>query len=324
MTLGTAGHSLFSDNSNENVQSTDSSERRVLGDMDKNYFKKVKYFLVEKGRPYIDLTAAELILSNQNNDLYSEFPKGAIRRYDEKGTALEPILFSAKTSQGQLNNQELHLSNEVSVKVGHSELNSDQMDIYQNGAQVIAVGNVKTKSLDVKTRDEISVQSQKAMFRPNQEYFEYYEKVNGIIKRKRQYEESLTFKTDFLSFSAPESVMNLKGSVAFNKGNLDIYANNGLVFLENYNKRLKYYALSDDVRLQEKLTMGGRPVLRRAFAEKLEGIVSERKIVLTGLPKVFQERDVIKGNRIVIRENIETVEVDDANTNITLERDKEE
>ena len=45
-------------------------------------------------------------------------------------------------------------------------------------------------------------------------------------------------------------------------------------------------------------------------------------MILTGLPKVFQEKDVIKGNRITIRENIETVEVDDAITNITLEREE--
>jgi lipopolysaccharide export system protein LptA len=65
-------------------------------------------------------------------------------------------------------------------------------------------------------------------------------------------------------------------------------------------------------------------MVRKAFAEKLEGLISEKKIILTGLPKVFQQKDVIKGNRITIRENIETVEVDDANTNITLEREKDE
>jgi len=116
----------------------------------------------------------------------------------------------------------------------------------------------------------------------------------------------------------------MKGNVTFKKGNLAASSNLGTVFLENYNKRLKYYSLSDDVRLQETLSINGKPMVRKAFAEKLEGIISEQKIILTGLPKVFQERDVIKGNRITIREKIETVEVDDANTNITLEREKNE
>ena len=113
----------------------------------------------------------------------------------------------------------------------------------------------------------------------------------------------------------------MKGNVSIKKENLDGYANRGEVYLENYNKKLKYYALYDDVRLQEKLVNNGRPLVRKAFAEKLEGLIGEKKIILTGLPKVFQERDVIKGNRIIIRENIETVEVDDANTNLILKKD---
>jgi lipopolysaccharide export system protein LptA len=115
----------------------------------------------------------------------------------------------------------------------------------------------------------------------------------------------------------------MKGAVTFKKGNLEASSNLGSLFLENYNKKLKYYSLSDDVRLQESLLLEGRPMKRKAFSEKLEGIISEKKVILTGLPKVFQGKDVIKGNRIIIRENIETVEVDDANTSLTLEREKE-
>jgi lipopolysaccharide export system protein LptA len=114
----------------------------------------------------------------------------------------------------------------------------------------------------------------------------------------------------------------MKGNVSFKKENLEAFANRGEVFLENYNKKLKYYALYDDVKLQENLVSNGKPMARKAFAEKLEGQMAEKKIILTGLPKVFQERDVIKGNRIIIRENVETVEVDDANTNIIINKDE--
>ena len=76
------------------------------------------------------------------------------------------------------------------------------------------------------------------------------------------------------------------------------------------------------MRLQEKLINNGKLLVRKAFSEKLEGLISDKKVILTGLPKVFQERDVIKGNRIIIKENVETVEVDDANTNIILEQEE--
>lgn len=46
--------------------------------------------------------------------------------------------------------------------------------------------------------------------------------------------------------------------------------------------------------------------------------MSENKIILTGYPKVYQLKDVIKGNRIILREDNEVVEVDDANTNFIL------
>jgi lipopolysaccharide transport protein LptA len=197
------------------------------------------------------------------------------------------------------------------------------MNIYSGGKHMEATGNVKTNSLDAKTKDQLSITSDFAVYRPEQEFFEYQKNVRGLVQRARQYEENVTFKTDLLTLSGPESLVEMKGNVAFKKGNLDASSNKGTVFLENYNKKLKYYSLSDDVRLQETLTMDGKPLVRKAFAEKLEGFISEKRVVLTGLPKVFQGRDVIKGNRIIIRENIETVEVDDANTNITLEREKE-
>ena len=130
------------------------------------------------------------------------------------------------------------------------------------------------------------------------------------------------FKTDLMTVNGPKLLVEMKGNVSIKKESLDAYANRGEVFLENYNKRLKYYALYDDVRLQEKLMQNGRLLIRKAFSEKLEGLMSDRKIILTGLPKVFQGNDVIKGNRIIIKENVETVEVDDANSNITLEKEK--
>jgi len=59
-------------------------------------------------------------------------------------------------------------------------------------------------------------------------------------------------------------------------------------------------------------------VLRKAFGERLEGFTSLDRLVLTGYPKVYQEGDVIKGNKITLRINNEVVEVDDANTRFKL------
>lgn len=191
----------------------------------------------------------------------------------------------------------------------------------ENGKFLDAKGNVNSFSINAKTNDQILVTSNDAFYRPEDQFFEYKENVKGKVERKRAYEESISFTTDLLTLSGLLSLAEMKGNVTFKKENLDASSNQGSLYLENYNKKLKYYSLSDDVRLVETLLLDGKPVSRKAFSEKLEGFISEKKVILTGFPKVFQGKDVIKGNRITIRENVETVEVDDANTNITLEKE---
>lgn len=288
---------------------------------DESFFKVVDYYLVDKSKPALQLEASELTLSKQNTQVLAFNPVGVIYRRDVNGVEEDPINFTSKKARVLSANKELFLHDEVEIKLAHSNLLSNKVTIYNNGNHLEADGNVKTQNTDPKTNDQIFIDSDFAIYRPKEEFFEYQKHVKGLIKRKRQYEENVSFTTDLLTLSAPQSLVQMKGNVTFKKGNLDASSNLGTVFLENYNKKLKYYALSDDVRLQETLLINGKSVVRKAFSEKLEGLISEKKIILTGLPKVFQEKDVIKGNRITIRENIETVEVDDANTNITLERE---
>jgi len=71
--------------------------------------------------------------------------------------------------------------------------------------------------------------------------------------------------------------------------------------------------LYDDVKVVERVETERATFERKAFSEKLEGISSEEMVILTGYPKVYQLDDFIKGNKIILRENNEVVEVDDAN-----------
>ncbi len=291
--------------------------------VDESFFKNVSYYSVESSKPFLELESVELSISAIDGVVISFNPSGTVYRY-EKGSekSLEPILFQAKNSRALLKKKELYLENDVEIKMSNTHLTAQKVSILSAGEILNATNNVKTLSTIEKTSDEVLVNSQSAIYYPKLQTIEYQNKVTGSIKRKRVYEQNVSFATDFLTLKAPLSLIEMKGNVSLKKENLDAFANRGEVFLENYNKRLKYYALYDDVRLQETLVNGKKPLIRKAFAEKLEGLISEKKVILTGLPKVFQERDVIKGNRIIIRENVESVEVDDANTNITLEKDK--
>ncbi len=287
--------------------------------IDESYFKEAHFFSVTNKRPALQFQSNELSLSNLDGVVIAFDPNGVIYRYERNGEELEPINFKAKNARTLLNKKEMYLDNDVEINLSNTSLKAQKMTIISNGDVLYANRDVKTFSTIIKTNDQISITAQEAIYRPKDQFFEYINQVEGIIRRKKSYEENISFKADFLTLDAPKSLASMKGNVTFKKDNLEASANSGDIFLENYNKRLKYYALSDDVRLQERLTRSGKPIVRKAFSEKLEGLISDKKIILTGLPKVFQDKDVIKGNRIIIRENVETVEVDDANTSITLE-----
>ena len=296
----------------------------IHDEVDESFFKNVNYYSIYNSRPFLELESNELSLSSNDGVVIGFYPKGIIYRYDKAGTQLEPIYFQSKNSRALTKSKDVYLTDEVEIKMTDTNLHADKVSILKDGELINANQHVKTLNTSSKNNDQILVNANSAIYRPREQYFEYRENVEGIIKRKRLYEESLSFKSDLMTVEGSKSLASMTGNVSFKKDNLEASANRGEVFLENYNKRLKYYALYDDVRLQERLLHTGKPLLRKAFAEKLEGLISDKKIILTGLPKVFQEKDTIKGNRIIIRENVETVEVDDANTNITLKKEQEE
>lgn len=284
---------------------------------DESFFKQVDYYSVDDGRPTLNFQSELLTHSVLDSKLIGLNPKGVAFRVDND----EPIHFQSKNAKVSFNKKEINLENDVAVVLENTELNADKMQIRLDQNIIYANGTVKTLSNSKDDSEQVLISADSATYLPKQKYFEYVKNVQGTLKRRKKYEESIRFKTDNLIFDGQKNLAELKGDVHFMRDNFDIYANSGNIFLENYNKKLKYYSFSDDVRLEEKVNSDGRQFTRKAFSEKLEGFMSEKKIILTGLPKVFQEKDVIKGNMIVIRENIETVEVDDANTNIILKEE---
>ena len=78
--------------------------------------------------------------------------------------------------------------------------------------------------------------------------------------------------------------------------------------------------MNDDVKMSEKMETREGIQTRQAFAERLEGFGREQKMVLSGAPRVEMGKDVIKGYRITIRENVDLIEVDDAMSDVQVKR----
>lgn len=281
-------------------------------EVNESYLKKSEYYYTDHGRPFLKMDSDELTLSTTNSKIFGFMPNGVI--YQEE----DPIFFKAQNFQLFLEKKELVLENTVDLTYKDTKMFADKMRLFSVGNKVDAVGNVKTISNSDTDGTKIYINSHEATGLLKNNYFEYRNSVVGRVERKKIYEKNIAFKTDFLSYTGQQNLVDLQGNVELTKENFKANSLKGQIYLENYNKKLKYYALYDDVKLEERVYSEGHLLERKAFAEKLDGIMSERKIVLTGYPKVFQAKDVIKGNRITIRENIETVEVDDANSSILL------
>ena len=204
-----------------------------------------------------------------------------------------------------------------------SDYVSDMVSYKGSSDYLFAEGNVVTQYVDEKTLDLLKIKSEKLESYISKELVEFNGHVKGSLRRKKIYEGGLKFFADKVKLNSPESLLELISNVEIYRNNYYLRSGTAQIFLENYNKKLKYYALYDDVKLEEKMKLSsGETQLRRAFSEKLEGVRSTGQIILTGAPRVEQGADIIKGYQITLRENTELIEVDDAQSRFQVNKDK--
>ena len=275
----------------------------------------VRFYVYRDQAPYLHLDAEQLTMNEDSGLILFFSPKGVA--YTDGGNTS----FDYQAGQGsyQQKQERLFLKDQVVVSNKQSQLNAEQITYDLKADRVECVGEVKTQTLHEKTGDHIFVDAERVVSKPRQGLSHYYKDVRGRIKRKKVYEENLFFNADDMQLDTNQAKVTLNGSVALRKAEFRANAQRGEIYLENYNNRLKYFVLYDDVKINERLKVKGRAdTIRKAFAEKLEGIISEDLFILTGYPKVYQGPDMVKGNKIILRENNEVVEVDDASTNFLL------
>ena len=285
-----------------------------------SYFKKANYYISPKGRPFLHLRGQKVIFNRGEEGGQGALilrPSGLL--YTKKG---DPIHYKAQygTYEGGGGPRKFYLNGDVVLNTEDSEVLSKEMTYFPRENKIFVEGEVKTKTLSQKSGHRIFVNAHKLVVWPEQERFHYQEGVRGKLQRWRIYEQGIEFKSRELFLNMKTLKGQFFGEVFIKKGDIKSYSHRGEIFLENYNKTLKYFILYDDVKIIDRVLQreGQKWIQRRALAEKLEGIVSEGKYILTGYPKVFQEDDVIKGYRIILREGQEVLEVDDSNTNLIL------
>lgn len=309
LNVSIAGLSLFYDFKFEIENNTGEKSEEIS----ESFFKTIHYFSMNAENPTVDLTASELIINEDSKDLTFFDPKGISFGADGLKVNFDSQLGSFKNKQ-----EKLELRKEAHLYTDEMDLKCEKALFFvdQNKAQCFE--NVQTNSKSKKTGDELKVFSDEMEAYPDRELTTYSGSVVGEVKRKRKYEHPINFKSDIARIDLTQSIVNLNKNVWLKQMGVSATSQRGEIYLENYNKKLKYFVLYDDVNVKEKVVTqgpdGDKEFIRRALSEKLEGITSDEMLVLTGYPKVYQLDDVIRGNRIILRRDSELVEVEDANT----------
>ncbi|MAZ47648.1 MAG: hypothetical protein CME65_03745 [Halobacteriovoraceae bacterium] len=289
-----------------------SEEQKV----ESSYFKGVHYFKIKKQNPEAELKASFLDI-RENEFLAFIEPNGVLIEDDRR------IQYTADSGNLDTKTKKLELKGRVKIRDEDSRYESEMFNYDGTNDVMIARENVKSFIKDETTLDTLEIESQKMISWLKTKRVEMSGGVKGEVKRKRQYEGKLFFQSEDMTLNQQESYVKLDKSVKIRQNKMNLSAGNAEIFLENFNKKLKYYALYDDVRLEEKLRLdSGVYQKRRAFAEKLEAHQGTGKLILTGAPRVEQGSDIIKGYQITLRQAVEMIEVDDSQSSFKLKRDE--
>ncbi|MBP9673542.1 MAG: LPS export ABC transporter periplasmic protein LptC [Bacteriovoracaceae bacterium] len=280
-----------------------------------SFMQQADVFLRRGEEPYLHLIAEEMILKPQEKKTFFKKPHGEAYTQSKK-----VIHFFGDEGIYQEKEGEIYLKDNVKAVQDTSILNSKEAKYLPEKDQFSAWGEVTTSMITAAPhKDKIFISSDYLSFSPAHNQGRYQGNVKGEIRRNRAFEPAIFFWAQTVNVFLNELKVHLEQDVHLQKEQMNAYSRKAELYLENYNKKLKYYVLYDDVKVEEKFKdQKGQILERKAYAEKLEGFVLDQKIVLTGTPKVFQGSDTLKGNRIILRQDVEVMEVDDSNSTFTV------
>jgi LPS export ABC transporter protein LptC len=279
--------------------------------------ESLDYFHLRDGVPQMSLAAEKM---RSQGDELADFdqPRG-VYNFEEKN---KTIRYSGNEGTYRKDKNVLNLVGEVELHSEEADYRADRLKYFFKKDLILGSGEVNFKGKDLKTMDEIIITSEKMRAKPGAQFTEFKGRVQGSLQRKKKYEGKLTFSSNMFQMEGDKSLAHLEGDVLMKRENYLITAGKADMYLENFNKSLKYFVLNDDVKVTEKLQTPEGVTERKAFSERLEGFGREQKMVLSGAPRVEMGKDVIKGYRITIRENVDLIEVDDAMSDVQVKRKK--
>jgi LPS export ABC transporter protein LptC len=275
----------------------------------------LNYFHLKSGVPQMSLAAIKMKSLGQEQAEFTE-PKGVYNYQKNK----QSMRYQAQEGIYKKSKEVLVLEGEVKVISDEAEYLANRVKYFFKKDLIVGLGAVTFKGIDLKSKDQVEIHSETMRANPKNQISRFKGRVQGSMQRQKKYEGKMTFSSDELVLDGIKSLAHLDGNVKMNRQSYLITAGKADIYLENYNKSLKYFVFNDDVKVAETLRTAEGVTYRKAFSERLEGFGKEQKMVLSGAPKVEHGEDVVKGYRITIRENMDLIEVDDAMSDVQVKR----
>ncbi len=303
-----------------NQRDEEASSKKPVGSLAPEYtqVEDLNYFHLKEGKPQMSLNAVKMISEGEE---VAEFfqPKG-IYNYQAKKMNLK---YQADHGKYRKQKELLTLDGDVILISDEAEYLAQKLKYFFKKDLIMGSGGVTFKGDDLKTKDHLEIHSESMRAHPEQQFSHFTGSVNGRLQRKKKYEGAMTFSAQDLEVEGQKSLVHLQGDVKLNRQSYLITAGKGDIYLENFNKSLKYFVFNDDVKVTETIQTPKGTSYRKAFSERLEGFGREEKMVLSGAPRVEHGEDVVKGYRITIREKMDLIEVDDALSDVLMKREDE-
>ncbi|MGE3609867.1 MAG: LPS export ABC transporter periplasmic protein LptC [Bacteriovoracaceae bacterium] len=279
--------------------------------------ENLDYFHLKNGVPQMSLSADKMTSQGEE---YADFvvPRG-VYNYQKNNTT---IRYEAMDGSYRKEKEYLVLKGDVKISSPEANYYSQYMKYFFTKDLVIGKDQVKFEGEDPKTQDYIIIESDKLKANPERKLSFFEGNVHGHFDRKKKYEGKLNFSSEKMNLDGQQSLAHMENNVQISRRGYLITSGKADIFMENFNKSLKYFVLNDDVKVSETLETPTGPVIRRSFSERLEGFGREEKMVLSGAPRVEQGKEVVKGYRITIREKTDLIEVDDAMSDVQVKKKK--
>ncbi len=281
--------------------------------------RQLEYFHVKDARPSLSLVADSM--QNVGEEQASFVKPRGLYVADAQGSSL---YYRADQADYAKARQRLLMRGNVALDHEDSHYFARQAVYYPAQGLMEGEGDVKVTHLMEKTRDRLEVSAQRLRARPKQDWAMLIGGVKGQVLPRQKFRPQVDFASREMELLGPESHIRLEQEVEIRRAGLRVTSQKGDIYLENAHKKLKYLVLNDDVKVTENLVdASGQPMVRKAWAERLEGF-GEDRMVLSGAPRVEQGKDMVKGYRITLRERMEFIEVEDAMSDLSVKKDAKE